>query len=44
MISANAIAVKTTVAQFPAVLVTGARQVGKSTLLQHIGEGYQYYF
>lgn len=33
---------KRLVAQFPAVLVTGARQVGKSTLLQHIGEGYQY--
>lgn len=28
--------------QFPAVLVTGARQVGKSTLLQHIGQDYQY--
>ncbi|HHW7506324.1 TPA: ATP-binding protein [Mannheimia haemolytica] len=33
---------KRLVDQFPAVLVTGARQVGKSTLLQHIGEGYQY--
>lgn len=30
------------VSQFPAVLVTGARQVGKSTLLQHIGQDYQY--
>ncbi|MCK3654430.1 ATPase [Pasteurellaceae bacterium Macca] len=28
--------------QFPAILVTGPRQVGKSTLLQHIGEQYQY--
>lgn len=28
--------------QFPAVLVTGARQVGKSTLLKHIGRDYQY--
>ncbi|WGE49349.1 ATP-binding protein [Actinobacillus equuli] len=28
--------------QFPAVLVTGPRQVGKSTLLQHISEDYQY--
>ncbi len=28
--------------QFPAVLVTGPRQVGKSTLLQHIGTDYQY--
>lgn len=28
--------------QFPAVLVTGPRQVGKSTLLQHIREDYQY--
>lgn len=28
--------------QFPAILVTGPRQVGKSTLLQHIGENYQY--
>lgn len=28
--------------QFPAILVTGPRQVGKSTLLQHIGEDYQY--
>ncbi|AHG73732.1 AAA+ superfamily ATPase [Mannheimia sp. USDA-ARS-USMARC-1261] len=30
------------VKQFPAILVTGARQVGKSTLLQHIGQDYQY--
>ena len=28
--------------QFPAVLVTGPRQVGKLTLLQHISEDYQY--
>lgn len=28
--------------QFPTILVTGPRQVGKSTLLQHIGEDYQY--
>lgn len=28
--------------QFPAVLVTGPRQVGKFTLLQHISEDYQY--
>ncbi|OOF36227.1 ATP-binding protein [Rodentibacter heidelbergensis] len=28
--------------QFPAVLVTGPRQVGKSTLLQHIGKDYHY--
>ncbi|WP_109432327.1 ATP-binding protein [Aggregatibacter segnis] len=28
--------------QFPAILVTGPRQVGKSTLLQHIGQDYQY--
>lgn len=28
--------------QFPAVLVTGSRQVGKSTLLQYISENYQY--
>lgn len=28
--------------QFPAILVTGARQVGKSTLLKHIGQDYQY--
>ncbi|WP_017357764.1 ATP-binding protein [Actinobacillus pleuropneumoniae] len=28
--------------QFPAVLVTGPRQVGKSTLLQYISEDYQY--
>ena len=28
--------------QFPAILVTGPRQVGKSTLLQHISEDYQY--
>lgn len=30
------------VKQFPAILVTGARQVGKSTLLQYIGQDYQY--
>ncbi len=29
-------------AQFPAVLVTGARQVGKSTLIQHIAPDYPY--
>ena len=28
--------------QFPALLITGPRQVGKSTLLQHIGENYRY--
>lgn len=28
--------------QFPAILVTGPRQVGKSTLLQHIGSEYRY--
>lgn len=28
--------------QFPAVLVTGPRQVGKSTLLKQLGEEYQY--
>lgn len=28
--------------QFPAILVTGPRQVGKSTLLQHIAEHYDY--
>ncbi|MFW2176455.1 MULTISPECIES: ATP-binding protein [unclassified Moraxella] len=28
--------------QFPALLITGARQVGKSTLLQHIAPDYQY--
>ncbi|EFN00954.1 ATP-binding protein [Actinobacillus pleuropneumoniae] len=28
--------------QFPAVLVTGPRQVGKSTLLQYMSEDYQY--
>lgn len=28
--------------QFPAVLVTGARQVGKSTLLQHFAPNYRY--
>ncbi|WP_427834869.1 ATP-binding protein [Actinobacillus pleuropneumoniae] len=28
--------------QFPAVLVTGPRQLGKSTLLQYISEDYQY--
>ena len=27
--------------QFPALLITGPRQVGKSTLLQHIGEHYR---
>ncbi|MGX2967243.1 ATP-binding protein [Ursidibacter sp. B-7004-1] len=30
------------ITQFPAILITGPRQVGKSTLLQHIGENYQY--
>ncbi|MGR3808303.1 ATP-binding protein [Pasteurella testudinis] len=30
------------IVQFPAILVTGPRQVGKSTLLQHIGEEYRY--
>ncbi|MDD6909575.1 ATP-binding protein [Actinobacillus minor] len=33
---------QTVITQFPAVLITGPRQVGKSTLLQHIGEDYQY--
>ncbi len=33
---------KTLLQQFPAVLVTGARQVGKSTLLQKIAPDYQY--
>lgn len=33
---------KTVIKQFPAVLITGSRQVGKSTLLQHISEDYQY--
>ncbi|PJG83295.1 ATP-binding protein [Caviibacterium pharyngocola] len=33
---------KTLIKQFPAVLITGPRQVGKSTLLQHINEDYQY--
>ena len=28
--------------QFPALLITGPRQVGKSTLLQQIGENYRY--
>lgn len=28
--------------QFPAILVTGARQVGKSTLLKHIAKDYAY--
>lgn len=28
--------------QFPALLLSGARQVGKSTLLQHIGADYRY--
>lgn len=28
--------------QFPAILVTGARQVGKSTLLQQLRDNYQY--
>ncbi|WGE70715.1 ATP-binding protein [Actinobacillus equuli subsp. haemolyticus] len=30
------------ITQFPAVLVTGPRQVGKSTLLQYISKDYQY--
>ena len=33
---------QTVIKQFPAVLITGPRQVGKSTLLQHISEDYQY--
>lgn len=33
---------QTLIQQFPAVLVTGARQVGKSTLLQKIAPDYQY--
>ena len=36
----------TLITQFPAIMVTGARQVSKSTLLKHIaqsqGEYYQY--
>lgn len=33
---------KEAIAQFPVVLVTGPRQAGKSTLLQHCLEGYNY--
>ncbi len=33
---------QTVIKQFPAVLITGPRQVWKSTLLQHICEDYQY--
>ncbi len=33
---------KTLLAQFSAVLVTGARQVGKSTMLQEVAPDYQY--
>ena len=31
-----------TISTFPAVLVTGPRQVGKSSLLQKVGENYEY--
>ncbi|QIW16261.1 ATPase [Pasteurellaceae bacterium RH1A] len=34
--------VEALIKQFPAILVTGPRQVGKSTLLQYIGQDYQY--
>ncbi|WP_071057793.1 ATP-binding protein [Pelistega sp. MC2] len=34
---------ETLVSQFPAILITGARQVGKSTLLQHITPSYPYF-
>ena len=33
---------KEAIDQFPVVLVTGPRQAGKSTLLQHCLKGYQY--
>lgn len=33
---------RTLIHQFPAILLTGPRQVGKSTLLQLIGEDYRY--
>ena len=33
---------QTLIKQFPAILITGPRQVGKSTLLQHISKKHQY--
>ena len=33
---------QTLIKQFPAILITGPRQVGKSTLLQHISKEHQY--
>ena len=33
---------QTLIKQFPAILITGPRQVGKYTLLQHISKEHQY--